>query len=132
MKETYYATIKSNFDGFEWEDEVLCMDMNKEDIDTAEKELRKYLNKEGEVYSKSALKLPSLKEFFKLYFGDVDYDIYMGETYSTPNRFVCKDKDAANKLYSMLKPLEFHDRYSQTYCDVSLENNIVNITYGDY
>lgn len=134
MNATYYATVKTALDdGSYFENEVLCMDISAKDVQRAVKEFDRYMNCKGDTYAKDSHKVPTMREFFKLYFGEVvDYNMYYGETYLVPSRFVCTNKTVAQKLYELLGALQYHDTYNQVYCDVSIEKNIVYVVYGDY
>jgi hypothetical protein len=116
------------------ENDLLVCDLTMEDIVDAEKEFASYMRKEGRIYDLDDHKEPSVNRFFKLYFGERDYDIYVGETFETPDRYVCPDGESAKRFMWFAKKLRYHDRLNQTYCDVVMEEDgkTISVIYGDY
>lgn len=113
-------------------DDVLICELSMSDVVEAEKEFSLYMQKDGETYKKDTNKEPCVRNFFKLYFGEEEYDIYCGECYYTPGKYICSDENTANRFVKLAKCLAYHDRYNQTYCDVEQNGKIVEVFNGDY
>lgn len=113
-------------------DHVLICELTSLDVSEAKEEYHRYMNKSGKIYERDVYKNPCLRNFFKLYFGLEDYDIYVGETYETPSRYILPDEDTTKEFFNMANGLKYHDRFNQTYCDVELNGNFVDVYYGDY
>lgn len=124
----YHDTIVE--DGYEYD--VLICELTSLDVSEAKEEYRRYMNKSGKIYERDVYKNPCLSNFFELYFGLEDYDIYVGEAYETPSRYILPDEDATKEFFNMANGLKYHDRFNQTYCDVELNGNFVDVYYGDY
>ena len=111
---------------------ILICELTSFDVVETQEEYRRYMNKSGRIYERDIYKNPSPRSFFELYFGLEDCDIYVGETYETPSRYILPDKDVAKEFFNMAKSLKYHDRFNQTYCDVELNGNFVDVDYGNY
>ena len=116
-------------DGYE-EDFFVC-ELTADDVAKAEEEFSCYMQSKGKTYDLDTNKRPSIKNFFKLYFGECEYDIY-GYCWTTPNRYICADKNVADVFMRLAKQLDYHDRYNQTFCTVEQDGEIIDVYRGDY
>ena len=106
---------------------VACY-LDASDVAAAEKEYSRYMKCRGSIYEKDKYKEPSLHNFVKLYFGyEVEYDLYL-----TPYKYVCTNKNVAERLYNLLKGMAFHDTYRQIWKSVDLVGKEIYISCGDY
>lgn len=129
MKKYYDTIIISDYDE---EYGLIICELSMSDVLLAEKELNFYMQKQGKLYERDTNKKPYLKNFFNLYFGEEEYDIYCGTYYVVPNRYVCVNKEVADRFMGMAKRLAYHDKYNQVYCDVVQDGKIIDIIYGEY
>lgn len=86
-----------------------------------------YMKKSGKIYSFDWNKEPTERQFFKLFFGDMDDEIYI-----VPSWYICQDEKTANMFYNIAKNLKYHDKFNQVYCDVEKDGNTIKVMYGDY
>jgi hypothetical protein len=105
--------------------------LTADDVKKAESEFSRYMQSKGETYDFDTNKCPTVKNFFKLYFGECDADAY-GECWSTPDRYICTNKNVADRFMKLAKQLDYHNRYNQTFCTVEQDGKIIDIFYGDY
>jgi hypothetical protein len=124
-----YNTI-AIIDGYE--EELFICELTADDVTKAEKEFSLYMQSKGKTYDLDINKYPSVRNFFKLYFGECECDIYCGECWTTPNRYICTNKNVADRFMKLAKQLDYHNRYNQTFCTVEQDGKIVNVGYGDY
>lgn len=130
LKTIYISDCMSDSSEQTWP--VLECCLSAEDVNKAASELRRYMSKRGRVYANDPQKEPRLSFFVAAYFGESDYDEYVGQVYTAPARYTCTNKNVARRLYDLLKGLEYHDTYNQTYCTVELEGNHITVEHGDY
>ena len=123
-----YNTI-AIVDGYE--EELFVCELTAEDVANAEKEFSLYMQGKGKTYDWDSNKRPTVRNFFKLYFGDDETDAY-GECYVTPDRYICTNKNVADRFMKLAKQLDYHDRYNQTFCTVEQDGKIIDVGYGDY
>jgi cytochrome b involved in lipid metabolism len=109
--------------------EILACKLTSQEVEEAIKEFNLYMRKQGKVYDMDYYKEPSAKNFFMFYFGEEDYDYEYGEIYKTPDIYILSDLETAERFYRLASFLEYHDKYS---CDVTQEENFVDIVYGEY
>lgn len=114
------------------EEKLFVCELTADDVVKAENEFSHYMQNEGEIYDLDTNKRPSIKNFFKLYFGECEYDIYCGNCWTVPDRYICTHKYVADRFMKLAKQLDYHDRYSQTFCAVEQNGKIVDVCYGDY
>lgn len=114
-----------------YEEEVFVCELTADDVAKAEKEFSLYMQSKGKTYDMDENKRPTVRNFFKLYFGECDADPY-GVYWYTPNRYICTNKNVADKFMKLAKQLDYHDRYNQTFCTVEQDGKIVDVGYGDY
>ena len=114
-----------------YDEGLLICELTAEDVAKAENEFSLYMRCKGETYKRDSNKCPTVRNFFKLYFGEDESDAY-GECWITPNRYICTNKNIADRLMKLAKQLAFHDSYNQVYCDVEQNGKIVDVGYGDY
>ena len=114
------------------EDRIFVCELTADDVAKAAKEFSNYMQCKGETYSMDENKRPSANKFFKLYFGECEFDIYCGECWTTPNRYICTNKNVADKFMKLATYLNYHDRFNQSFCDVEQDGKIIDIYYGDY
>lgn len=114
------------------EEEFFICELTADDVSKAEKELSCYMQSSGRTYDLDTNKYPSIKNFFKLYFGECEYDIYYGDCWTIPDRYICPNKNVADRFMKLARQLDYHDRYNQTFCSVEQNENIICICYGDY
>ena len=110
-----------------YEEELYVCELTADDVSKAEKEFSCYMQSRGKVYDRDTNKYPSVKNFFKLYFGECDEDLII-----TPDRYICTNKNIADRFMKLAKQLDYHDRYNQTYCSVEQEGKNIDVVYGDY
>lgn len=117
---------------------LLTVKMSVKDLGRAEKALSKYMNRKGPVYEEDPKKEPNFKRFCAIYFTAgtdfIDYEAfrYTDFPYLIPDVFLGTNKNVLSRIFTFLKPMEYHDIYNQVYCDVSMENNSVFVKFGNY
>ena len=114
------------------DDELLVCELTETDVTNAEAEFDLYMSKQGATYEQDWYKEPSVRQFFKLYFGEVDYDIYCGDIYTVPCRYILTSETDAARFMALARQLQYHDTFAQKYCDVERNGNMVDVYYGDY
>lgn len=124
----YYTTVSE--DGYT--DDIFVCEISSLDVDNAEKEFFLYTSKSGEIYEQDTNKEPCLKNFFKLYFGECEADIYCGDCWITPDRYICTNKNVATRFMKLAGQLAYHNSYRQEFCEVEQNENVINVYYGDY
>lgn len=106
------------------------------DVSKAETSYLKYKTKKGPIYEKDTEKEPSFSHFCALFFGGkYDYEdawAFTNFPYKIPNLFVCTHKTVAERLFKFLKPLAYHNRFTQCYRYVALNGKEVEVYSGDY
>lgn len=126
MKKYNTAAI---IDGYE--EEFFVCELTADDVAEAENEFAHYMQSNGKTYDLDTNKCPKVRSFFKLYFGECEGDAY-GEYWTTPNRYICTNKNVADRFMNLARQLAYHDRYNQTFCSVEQDGEIIDISYGDY
>lgn len=114
-----------------YEEEFFVCELTAYDVAEAENEFAHYMQSNGKTYDLDTNKRPNIRNFFKLYFGECEGDAY-GEYWPTPNRYICPNKDVADRFMNLTRQLAYHDRYNQTFCSVEQDGEIIDISYGDY
>ena len=115
-----------------WEGDLFICELTEDDVAKMEKEFSDYMQSNGKTYDLDTNKYPNIRNFFKLYFGECEYDIYYGECWFAPDRYICTNENVADRFMKLAKKLDYHDRYNQTYCIVQQNGSVVDIDYGDY
>lgn len=113
----------SEFEG----DEELTVDVNAEIVAKAEKELEKYMEKKGSIYSVDTRKEPNVNFFFSAFFGKCEDGYWV-----QPNIYNCTNKNVAERMYNLAKKMEYHDRFNQCGKDVSIIDKQVAVFGFDY
>lgn len=114
-----------------YKEELFVCELTTDDVISAEKEFSLYMQKLGKTYDMDTNKYPSAKNFFKLYFGDNEPDIY-GDHWVIPNRYICTDENIIDRFMKLVKRLEYHDTYNQTFCIINQNGKYIDVSYGDY
>lgn len=107
--------------------DVFVCEISMADMEEINKEFSAYMKKSGKIYSFDWNKEPTERQFFKLFFGDMD-----DEGYIVPSLYICQDRKTANMFYNIAKKLEYHDKFNQVYCNVEKDGNTIKVMYGDY
>lgn len=124
----YYTTVSE--DGYT--NNIFVCELTANDVTKAEKEYQLYMQSKGETYDLDINKYPNIRNFFKLFFGECEADIYCGECWITPNRYICADKILADSFMKLVGQLAYHNAYRQEFCVVEQNGNIIDVIYGDY
>lgn len=109
------------------ESDVFVCEISMSDMEEINKEFSAYMKKSGKIYSFDWNKEPTERQFFKLFFGDMDDEIYI-----VPSWYICQDEKTTNMFYNIAKNLKYHDKFNQVYCDVEKDGNTIKVMYGDY
>jgi len=113
-----FITSIANYDGLE-EKVVICK-VKAPEVDSIIKDFEKCL--------KENLPGWSFRRFVLINFWNSDEDCYY-----LPDIIQCSNKNVASRLYSkLLRHLDYHDTFKQSYCNVKLKDNKISITCGDY
>lgn len=107
--------------------DVFVCEISMADMEEINKEFSAYMKKSGKIYAIDPWKMPSVNQFFKLFFGDMEEGFYI-----VPDWYICQDKKTANMFYNIAKKLEYHDKFNQVYCSVKKDGNTIKVMYGDY
>lgn len=107
--------------------EIYTCDLKSSEVNSAIEEYKNYMQKTGNTYDRDEYKHPTLAHFVELYFGDEEDFGYI-----TPDRYRCTNTKVAEKLFSLLKNLAYHDTFNQKFCSVEQNRNYIEVTYGDY
>lgn len=118
-----YRQYDSYFDG-----DVLSCKLNNSDVDAVLKSYEEYLHCEGKIYSRMLSKYPNVHQFIDFTFGEPLDDF----GYLTPSIYICTRKSVADKFMKLLKKLEYHNTYHQSYCSVKQEGNKIYVDKCDY
>ena len=100
------------------------------DVAAAEKEFRAYMAKNGKTYELDTRKEPWPRTFVALYFGTNEDDEY--GYYTAPDKYICTNKNVADRVMRILSYLEYHDTFEQTWCQVLLDGKNISVIRGDY
>lgn len=115
-----------------YEEKILICELTAEDVVRAEKEFALYMQSKGKTYDLNTNKCPNIRNFFKLYFGECEYDMYFGDCWTTPDRYICSSEDVADRFMGLARQLNCHNTYNQTFCTVVQDGRIIDVVYGDY
>ena len=108
--------------------DLYTCELKSSEVNSAIEEYKRYIQRTGKTYAHDENKRPTLRHFVELYFGDEeDYGIYI-----IPDRYRCTNKNIAERLFSLLSGLAYHDTFRQKYCHVEINGRYVNIINGDY
>ena len=108
--------------------DVFVCEISMADMEEINKKFSAYMKKSGKIYAIDPWKMPSVNQFFKLFFGDMDEEGF----YIVPDWYICQDKKTANMFYSIAKNLKYHDKFNQVYCNVEKDGNTIKVMCGDY
>ena len=114
-----------------YEEELFVCELTADDVAKAEKEFSLYMQCEGETYKQDENKHPTIGKFFELYFGECEADPY-GIYWYSPNRYICNNKNVADRFMKLAKQLDYHDTYNQCYCTVKQDGKTIDVFGGEY
>lgn len=131
---TYQRTIEiMEDDNYYYEEDGIVCEMNADDVVEAKREYNLYKKKEGNTYNLDWFKEPEFKRFVNLYFGIMfEGDMGYPDWYEMPDVYVCDNEDTARELYTFLRPLDYHNTFTKTFCTVTLNEKEINICRGSY
>ena len=125
------AIFKDDYDDNYFYSEATFVEVNNADVNDFINQLNLRKEKKGEFCIRGEC-VKSLYDCMSIFFGDpFEYDEYNGMPFA-PVAFICSNSTVANKLYSVIKSIKYHDTFRQSWRDVILSDRYIFIDNGDY